>query len=460
MTQVVQADYLVVGAGAMGMAFSDALVDHADVRVVVTDRREAPGGHWRSAYPFVRLHQASLFYGVASTPLGGGRVQESGPEAGLHERADQPTICTYYDDVMARMQSSGRVELFSGCDYVGDRTFVSRESGERYQVPPECRVVDARYISPDIPSETPPTFAVGDDARVIPVNGLVELHGSPSQHVVVGSGKTATDAIVWLLQRGTDPGAICWIRPREPWMLNRARVQPDPAIFLGMVADVMREASAASSLPELFLRLEDAGVMLRIDRAVTPTMAKTPTLATWELDLLRTVEDVVRLGHVRAVRRGTVELADGSVKVADDALVVNCAADGLKRLPLVPIWRSEAITLQSTRAGFPCFGGALTGFIEATGRDDDQKNRLCAPSSYGNSLAEWALMNVEGARSTAAFTSDPEVKAWSDGLALNPARIPPDHVGSSELDDVLARVQADTPTGIARLAQLAAAGSS
>ena len=30
--------------------------------------------------------------------------------------------------------------------------------------------------------------------------------------------------------------------------------------------------------------------MLRIDRTVTPTMAKAPTLATWELDQLRTLE--------------------------------------------------------------------------------------------------------------------------------------------------------------------------
>lgn len=45
------------------MAFSDALIDHADVRV-------------GDACPVVRLHQASALYGVASTLLGGGRVQE------------------------------------------------------------------------------------------------------------------------------------------------------------------------------------------------------------------------------------------------------------------------------------------------------------------------------------------------------------------------------------------------
>ena len=75
-----------VGAGASGMAFTDALTSHADVRVALVDRRPGPGGDWLDAYPFVRLHQASSFYGVASTVLGSGTTQSEGPEAGLHVR--------------------------------------------------------------------------------------------------------------------------------------------------------------------------------------------------------------------------------------------------------------------------------------------------------------------------------------------------------------------------------------
>ena len=291
----------------MGMAFTDALIDHAEVRVALVDRRHGVGGHWLGAYPFVRLHQSSSFYGVASTVLGGGRVQQDGPEAGLHERADQPTICAYYDDVLTdRMLGPGRVEFFAGLRLLGGRTFVSRVSGERFEVPQRCRVVDARYLAPDIPAETPPKFGVADGARVVPVNDLVRSEEAPSQYVVVGSGKTATDACVWLLARGVDPDAICWVRPRDPWMLNRALIQPEPVVYLGMVADMMRAAGAAASLPELFLRLEEAGIMLRIDRSVTPTMAKAPTLGMWELEQLRTIENVVRLGHVEhgAPRQG------------------------------------------------------------------------------------------------------------------------------------------------------------
>ena len=456
MTRAVEADYLVVGAGAMGMGFTDALIDHADgARVALVDRRSGPGGHWRHAYPFVRLHQSSTFYGVASTVLGGGRIQEHGPEAGLHERADQPTICDYYDRVLAdRMLGSGRVEFFAGCTYLGDRTFVHADSDQRFEVSPECRVVDARYLAPDIPAETPPKFAVGDGARVIPVNDLVGWEGSPSQYVVVGSGKTATDACVWLLQRGVDPDAICWVRPREPWMLNRALIQPDPVIYLGMVADMMRAAGAASSLDDLFLALEDAGIMLRIDRTVTPTMAKAPTLGAWELELLRSIENVVRRGHIDTARRGRIDFTDGSVGVADDALVVNCAADGLKMLPRVPIWGPEAITLQPVRAGFPCFGAAVAGYVEATRTDDAVKNALCPPSSYGNTLPDWATMNVLGMRNSQSFGAEPDIKAWADGVALNPARVPPEHGGSAELDEVLDRLRTHSPAGLAALARL------
>ena len=102
-----ETDYLVVGAGAMGMAFTDALIDHADVHVTLVDRRHGAGGHWESAYPFVQLHQASLFYGVASTMLGTGAVQANGPEAGLHERARRSEILAYYE-VIFQPEATGK----------------------------------------------------------------------------------------------------------------------------------------------------------------------------------------------------------------------------------------------------------------------------------------------------------------------------------------------------------------
>ncbi len=459
MTRTLDVDYLVVGAGAMGMGFTDALIDHCDARVALVDRRHAAGGHWLEDYPFVRLHQSSTFYGVQSSVLAGGRMQERGPEAGLHVRASQPEIVDYYAQQVERMRQTGRVEVLTGSDHVGDRTVVSRISGQRWEVPESCRIVNSHYLAPSIPAETSAPFAVADDARVVTVNDVVRLEEAPSQYVVVGSGKTATDACVWLLGQGVDPGAICWVRPRDPWMLNRALIQPDPAVFLGVPATMFEAAAASSSLDEVFLRLEEAGVMMRIDPSVTPTMAKAPTLGEWELELLRSIEDVVRHGHLRAVSRGLLSFSDGTtVRVADDAVVVHCAADGLKNPPLVPIWDASAITIQPVRAGFPCFAAALTGYVEATRRDDDEKNRLCPPSRFGNSLAQWAEMNVRGTRAAMAFGAEPDIAAWAHTVAVNPARIPADHPGSPALDAVRERLAASTAPGVAALERLMVTG--
>jgi hypothetical protein len=453
---VLDADYLVVGAGAAGMAFTDALTDHADVSVVMVDRRHGVGGHWLDAYPFVRLHQASAFYGVPSTLLGGGRVQSDGPEAGLHERATAPEICAYYDRVLReRMLPSGKVTFYPSCDYLGDGRFVSRLSGERHEVRVRRRVVDARYLSPEIPATTPAPFGVAEGVHVVPVNELARLSEAPSQFVVVGAGKTATDACIWLLANGVPPDRICWVRPRDPWMLNRAVVQPDPAVFIGMAADMV-EATAASASPEdLFLRLEEAGIMLRVDRSVTPTMAKTPTLAQWELDQLRTLENVVRLGHVKGVEPTRLVLTDGEVALPRSSLVVHCAAPGLQYRPLVPIWGDEMITVQPIRTGFPCFGAALAGFVEATIEGDDHKNRLCPPSPYSDTPRDWARMQVLGYRASTSFVSDPGVKEWANRVPLNPARIPPELADSDDLKAAVARLRAHAGPGMTRMAELA-----
>ena len=450
MTTLVDVDYLVVGAGAAGMGFTDALVDHSDARVALVDRRTAPGGHWLADYPFVRLHQASSFYGVASTVLGGGRLQTTGPEAGWSERADQPTICRYYRDALDRLVATGRVDFFPRGEYRGDRSFVSLETGEEYAVPRRCRVVDGTYLSPDIPAEASPRFAV-DGATLVPVNAVPTLVNGFRQYVVVGSGKTATDGVVRLLTDGVDPDTICWVRPREPWMLNRAHIQPNPEIYLDTIARLLQCAAEADTLDDAFLGMEAAGILLRIDPSVTPTMARAPTLGVWELELLRRVENVVRLGHITTARRGRIDLDAGSVHVAEDSVVVDCSADGLKVRDRIPIWGPDAITLQPVRAGFPCFGFAMTGYVEATRPDDAEKNRVCRPSSLGNTRADWAAMNVVGIRNSAAYGAEADLQDFANQIAVNPSRVPPEHPGSPVLDDAQDRIQRYTGRALDQL---------
>jgi hypothetical protein len=458
-TRTIDTDYLVVGAGAMGMAFTDSLIDHADVHVTLVDRRHSVGGHWNDAYPFVQLHQASLFYGVASTQLGSGHVQPEGPEKGLQERARSSEIRAYYDDILQRrFVGSGRVSFLGGCRHheTDSRQMVtSLISGETVEVHARRRVVDATYLSPTIPATTPPPFGVADGVRVVPVNELAELTEAPPEFIVVGSGKTATDCIVWLLVNGVPPDRIVWIRPRDPWMLNRAMVQPDPVVALGLAADTMDGAINAGSPDELFLNLEAAGVMMRIDRDVVPTMAKTPTLGRWELDLLRSVERVVRLGHIKQISSDEILLDDGSIPLAPGSLVVHCAASGLRYPPLVPIWGADKIRLQTIRAGFPCYCAALAGFVEATRDDDRERNRLCPPNTLPDTPSNWAEMQVRGMLATRVYGAETDIAAWASQCLLNPARIDPSQAGNSALQTASKRLASVAQLGLDRMGALA-----
>jgi hypothetical protein len=306
-----------------------------------------------------------------------------------------------------------------------------------------------------VPATTPPPFGVADDVHVVAVNELARLTAAPENYVIVGSGKTATDGIVFLLANGVPPERIVWVRPREPWMLNRAVVQPDPVVALGLTADTLAAASGASSLDELFLRLEASGVMLRIDTDRTPTMAKTPTLGAWELEQLRAVDRVVRLGHVEHVTRDEIVLTGGSVRLPNDALVVHCAASGLAYPPLVPIWATDAIRLQTIRAGFPCFCAALAGYVEATRDDDRERNRVCPPNELPDDRTSWARMQFRGALATRAYGAEPDIAAWADGCALNPARIEPPQRDDPAVRTAAARVASNVESGLARLAEFA-----
>jgi hypothetical protein len=241
----ITADYLVIGTGAMGMAFTDVILTETDATVVMVDRHVRPGGHWNDAYPFVRLHQPSAFYGVNSLPLGTDRKDTQGPNAGLYELASGAEVLSYFDHVMQRkFLPSGRVQYYPMCDYMGHEPgepamsstdgeapgivgrFVSLVSGERFEVVVTTRIVDATYMNVSVPSVRPPAYEVAAGVTCRPLNDLPRIERPADGYVVVGAGKTGADACLWLLGNGVDPDHISWIMPRDSWYLDRAQIQP------------------------------------------------------------------------------------------------------------------------------------------------------------------------------------------------------------------------------------------
>jgi hypothetical protein len=458
----IDTDYLIVGAGAAGLAFADALITESDAEVVIVDRRDRPGGHWNDAYPFVRLHQPSAYYGVNSLPLGDS-IDKDGPNAGWYGRATGAEICDYFQRVLEQLMASGRVRFFGECDYSGDWSsehhFVSRLTGQRSTVRVRRRIVDATYLAPSVPSTHTPSFAVDPNVRLIPINDLVALSEPGSGYTVIGAGKTAMDACGWLLDSGVEPEAIRWIRPRDTWLLDRAFQQP-----LELVGSLMeglslqvQAAACAENVADLFRRLEACGQLVRLEEAVEPTMYRGATISQAELESLRLIENVVRQGRVTHIGEAHIALEGGSIPTDAKQIYVDCTANGAHRMPGRAIFEPNRITLQPVRSGLLPFSAALIAFVESARDDDAEKNRLCPPNPYPNAAVDWIAMNAISHRAQMTWFEEPDLLAWMERSRLDLARGINAHLAEPQTQAALARFVANLEPAVEKLESFLAA---
>jgi hypothetical protein len=422
--RLIESDYLVVGAGACAMAFVDELLSHSDSTIVMVDRRDNPGGHWNDAYPFVRLHQPSEFYGVNSRELGQRTKYVSGVNKGLYNLASGSEVLAYFDRVMQqRFLPSGRVQYFPMCNVTGENRFVSSLTGNDHEVVAKRAVVDAAYCTFEIPSTHPPKYTVAPGVRCIPPNQLPHAAKSGDNYVIVGAGKTAMDVCLWLLDRGTNPDHIRWIIPRDAWFLNRANVQPGDEFFLqsfGSQARQLEAVGAAKSVSDLFERLEANDEILRLDPSVRPTAYHCAVMSKDELVELRRIKNLIRLGYVQAIHRDEISLDRGQLPLTSGDLIINCSASGLSRKPLIPIWADKRINIQLIRTCQPLFSAALVGFVEATFQDNQAlKNSLCTPVPFPVSDTDWLTMLAVSMKNRIAWRQYPQIENWLAQSRLN-----------------------------------------
>jgi hypothetical protein len=417
-TRMIDADYVIVGAGAVGMAFADTLVAETTARIVIVDRRPRPGGHWNDAYPFVRLHGPSVTYGVNSLPLGSGRIDTEGLNQGLNELASGDEICAYYDRVMReRLLASGRVTYLPLHDLGAGGVATSLRDGTQRRLLARRRWVDTTQADTQVPGTHPPRFRVAPGVRCLTPTELARR--SPGNdgrgHVIVGAGKTAIDTALWLLTQGVDPDTITWIRPREAWLLNRVNVQPTAPFAARVLAAATAELEAArdaESLQDLFDRLESQALLQRIDRSVQPTMFRCAIVSPLELQQLRRIRRVVRLGHVRAIEAHRIVLDHGEVPTTAEHVHVHCSAAGLPRGPAQPVFQGDRIVPQYVRRCSPSFSAAFIAHVEASFHDDDERNALCQPATVPNVPLDWLRMQLETARNQQQWAQRPLLRDW------------------------------------------------
>ncbi len=423
MDNAVEVDYLIIGAGAVGMAFADVLLSESEATIAMVDRRHRPGGHWNDAYPFVRLHQPSGFYGVNSRTLGTGAKDEVGHNRGMFELASGQEVLSHFDLTMQqRLLPSGRVQWFPMSEVDAGGSIRSLLSGERTAIRAR-KTVDATHSQMKIPSVNPPAYAVDAGVACVPPNDLPRRSAGHDQYVVVGAGKTAMDACIWLLDNGTPPERIRWIMPRDSWLLDRRSYQPGEEFFAAVckgLADQVEAVAVADSLDDILVNLEGRDFLVRIDPTVTAEAYHCAVISPGEVELLRSITDVVRLGRVRRISPDEITLDHGTVPATANPLYIDCSSQGIPRRPSTPIFDGDRITPQWVRTCQPTFSAAFVGHVEAAYDDDALKNELCVPIEPPEVALDYARMFQLELATRSCWDRHPEIRTWLETCRLDP----------------------------------------
>ncbi|MFT4853702.1 MAG: hypothetical protein ACI9YR_002092 [Bacteroidia bacterium] len=418
-----QADYLVVGGGAMGMAFTDVVMTESDKSVIIVDKNDRPGGHWNNAYPFVRLHQPSAFYGVNSRPLGNDTIDHAGWNAGLYELASGAEVVAYFDQVMReQFIPSGRVQYFPNCEYLTDGTIASRVSGKTWTVE-AAKTVDATYMNVTVPSVTMPAYEIGVGVKCFALNELPKHANSTANFVIIGAGKTGIDACLWLLLNEVDPNRITWVMPRDSWLLDRSSIQPGKlgGDAVSLFAEQLRMAAESDSVEDLFDRVEQAGSLMRLDDQVTPSMYRCATVTKPELEQLQRIKQIVRQGRVKSLAPGKMVLDEGVVDLAPETLFVDCSADGLERRPIKTVFDGSQLTLQAVRTCQQVFSAAFIAHCDLAFTDEVEKNKICKPVPHPDNHIDFLRTTLANTVNGMVWSQYPDLKQWLINARLDGA---------------------------------------
>lgn len=422
-TTVLETDYLIVGSGAVGMAFADILLTETNANLLIVDLHQKPGGHWNDAYPFVTLHQPSQYYGVSSRELSKGRLDQTGLNKGLSELASGAEVSAYFDDVMRhQFLPSGRVQYFPMCRYDGDGRFTSLTTNAVYDVKVAEKTVDCTFLKTTVPSRHTPNFTIDSGVQFRPLNDLPRVEQAPAGYTVIGGGKTGIDACLWLLEQRVNPDSIRWVVPRDAWLLDRQNTQPQEGFFeysVGAQAAQFEAIVAAESIPDLFDRLEDCGVLLRLDKEVRPSMFHGATISQLELEQLQRIRNVVRMGRITHLTIDEIRLEHGSIPTSADELHIDCSARAITNEEIKPVFSGKLITPQTVRSYQPVFSAAFIAHIEAAYDNEEQKNQFCGVVPLPNHDIDWLRMMSAFMMNQYVWGQDKNIAKWLLGNRLD-----------------------------------------
>ena len=393
------------------MSFIDTiLTENPSATVVLVDRNSKPGGHWNHAYPYVKLHQPSCYYGVNSLQLGKNRHPKSGLE--IHDVDDRATgaeVLAYYKTVCDNFVKTGRVRCFFDTEHTFDEAtkrnqivlnkFTGTKGKNRtnntcygkgvFYVNCQKLVTVATNVTVPSMRRKQPLIPLYDDEKAVsfvPPNDVPNCakSGKYTHYIVFGNGKTGIDAVVNLvLEQGIDPSQITWILGRDAWYYLR-----DAFRNYYKALKLFGRMSSVNSVTECFLQHEADGLMGRLDPTILPKVFKGALIGTKEFDTIRRLKNFVRMGRATAIHKHSIKLQHGSISFdPQTTLLVDCMVDnhyGYTFNENFTIFGANRITLGPEISIYsPSFSSAIIAFLEcavhetADDGDNTTKNDYC-----------------------------------------------------------------------------------
>lgn len=243
-----------------------------------------------------------------------------------------------------------------------------------------------------------------------------------ANYTVVGAGKTGMDAVLWLLENGVPPQRIRWVMPRDAWFINRANLQTGLENFERSVGATIGQLDAiteASSVADVFARLEAHALLLRIDPAVQPTSYHCAVVSPPELAQMRRVGDIVRLGRLKAIEPTRLVLDQGRLAADADTLYIDYSASAITPPPALPVFDGDRINLFFMRTCQPMFSAAVIAYVESHVADITDKNALCKPVPTPQVPIDWLRMWLESLSNGARWRQHACLNTWLSTCRLN-----------------------------------------
>ena len=143
------------------------------------------------------------------------------------------------------------------------------------------------------------------------------------------------------------------------------------------------------------------------------------TISLPELDEIRRVTQVIRLGYIHRIERDRIVLAEGEVPTTPATVHIDCTARVVNPDPEVPIFQDGLITLQTVRMVQPVFSAAFAAHVDLTYDGDKAKNRLCQIVPLPDHHTDWIAAQAAQMMNQLIWGQDKELTRWLSANRLD-----------------------------------------